>query len=199
LKTAKLAIAGTTLCALLIVGGAAHAGDHDGGVVIRAAAGINNGSSQLENQMTGTIEYSGLGLDFEAAGGWVFARNLAVHATTFGWRVYDPAIGRVGGKADGHVTLGALGAGLTYYIMPVNIYFTTSFAAAKMRFWVDGDWWESNTGLAFEFMVGKEWFLGGGLGIGGMVGVMYHTIPDSRVDARWTGAYLPLLFSATFN
>lgn len=187
------------VCAILSSGAVSYANDHDGGLLIRAAAGLNNGSSQLENQSTGTLELSGVGLDFEAAAGWVFARNFAAHATTFGWRVYDPGVGRLGGSADGHVTLGALGAGVTYYIMPANIYFSTSLAAARMRFWLNGEWWESGTGLAFEFMVGKEWFVGGGLAIGGSVGVLYHTVPDGRIDANWTGAYLPLLFSATFN
>lgn len=195
----KLAISGAILCSILIPGAVSYAGDHDGGFFVRAAVGLNNGSSRLENEATGTVELSGFGFDAEGAAGWAVARNLAVHATAIAWRVYDPGIGKVGGSADGYVTFGGLGAGVTYYVMPANMYFSTSLAAARMNFWLDGVWSESGTGLAFEFMAGKEWFIGGGLGIGASVGVLYHTVPDGDIDARWGGVYLPVRFSATFN
>lgn len=58
---------------------------------------------------------------------------------------------------------------------------------------------ESNSGLALDFTVGKEWWVGGnwGLGLAGCFG--YHSIPDGGVDANWSGTSFGLRFSATMN
>jgi hypothetical protein len=150
-------------------------------------------------------ELSGPSADFNFAVGGVIAKNLAIHGTFFSWYVDDPdaefSVGGIEaeGEIDGSLDMFAYGGGLTYYFMPVNIYLSASVGAATLTLDTDEGEVESDTGIAGDLTLGKEWWVGNswGLGVAGAMGL--HSIPDDEIDENWSGMSFAVRFSATFN
>lgn len=185
-----------------LIAGPAFAEDHAPGLFLRGTAGLDSGTSKINDDSvnSGTNQLSGLGLDYSAAVGWALAQNFAVHVTGFGWRVSDPAIGRNQGTLDGGTfSMLALGAGATLYMMPTNMYFSLTLAVGKLNLDTGADAQDSGKGFAMMFTVGKEWFLSPKFGLGPALSLTYHSIPDYYVEHNWKGTRLAASVSATFN
>jgi hypothetical protein len=169
---------------------------HDGGFFLRLSAGGGGAQSQID--LGGTdVEIEGFAGDVNFAIGAVVANNWAVHGTLLGWDIGDPEV-KLGGSsfvAPENLTLSALGAGVTYYAMPANIYFSPTIGLG----WLSIEDAETDAGLVLDFTIGKEWWVGGswGLGLNGYFG--YHSIPDGGIDENWSGVSYGLRFSATMN
>ena len=194
------------LCSALTA--AAHAGapkTHDG-FFMRLSPGIGTASTKID--VTGfQVDVSGMASDFNFAIGGMVKPNLAIHATFFGWSAGDPdgdvAIAGVGsgsGTLNGTVTMGAYGAGLTYYFMPVNMYLSGSAGFGTLQLdadnGVDG---ETDTGFAMDLTLGKEWWVGDSWGLGLAGGFTYHSLPEKDMDENWSGTSFTVRFSATLN
>jgi hypothetical protein len=93
----------------------------------------------------------------------------------------------------------AFGGGVTYYFMPVNMYISGSLGAGQLSVDSPLGGGDSDTGLAGEVSIGKEWWLGGswGMGVAGAFG--FHSIPDGGVDASWKGTDFAIRLTATLN
>ena len=180
--------------------------DHESGFFLRLAIGGEPASTELSDSFGDSVELSGVGTDIEIAIGGIIAPNLALHGTIWGWVITDPdaevAVGGsapMSGELSGDLTLSALGGGLTYYFMPINIYLTGSIGFGSMSIDLGGVSGDTDTGLALEAAVGKEWFVSNRWGLGLAVGITYHSFPDPDVDESWSGISIPVRFSATFN
>jgi hypothetical protein len=195
----------TGIVALVLASGLrAEAGaprEHDG-FFLRLSAGGGTARSEVDVP-GGKAQLSGATGDVNIAIGGIAARNLAIHGTIFGWLVSDPDV-EIASVGTGTLTntdldLTGYGAGLTYYIMPANVYLSASAGAAKLTSDSPGADFESDTGFIGEFALGKEWWVGSswGLGVSGAAGI--HSIPDGGVDKNWKGASFALRFSATLN
>lgn len=178
---------------------------HDG-FLLRLATGLGQADSEIDDPVgNGETRLDGTAWDWNVAIGGVVAENLAIHGTFFGWWIDDPDLEISGvpgaGEFQGHLTMSAIGGGITYYLMPVNIYFSGSFAAAKL--YLDDAYSpydsDSDTGIAGDFTVGKEWYVGPHWGIGFAGGMSWHSIPDGGISEDWTGQSFVLRFSSTFN
>ena len=180
---------------------------HDG-FLLRLSMGLGQADSEIDGEFGGSdVELEGTAGDWNVAIGGVVAENLAIHGTFFGWWVDDPdqriSDGGLdsGGEFQGHLTMSAFGGGITYYLMPINIYFSGSFAAAKL--YLDTPYppydSDSDTGIAGDFTVGKEWWVGPSWGIGFAGGMSWHSIPDGGISEDWNGQSFVLRFSTTFN
>ncbi|MFH1144165.1 MAG: hypothetical protein V1774_06450 [Candidatus Eisenbacteria bacterium] len=182
---------------------------HDRGFFLRMSAGIGSASTG-EDFPTGfgdvDLDASGLSGDANFAIGAIVSPNLALHATLMGWSVVDPdvEIGGIGFETDDvTMSLSGFGAGLTYYVHPANIYFSGSVCAATLELEARREnttvTAESDTGVAFDFTVGKEWWVGDrwGLGLAGDFGL--HSIPDAEADGDLSGTNFGVRFSATYN
>lgn len=187
-------------CLMLATDARSGARDHLDGFFLRLAAGGSPGGTEISDP-SGDAELSGVGVDLEIAIGGVVAPNLAVHGTLFGWSIADPdaKVGGVSGNINGDLSLGAVGAGVTYFIMPANFYLTGTVGFGSLTLDVGGVSGDSDTGVVLEFAVGKEWFVSDRWGLGAAVGLMYHSIPDGVLDENWSGLNVPIRFSATFN
>jgi len=189
--------------------------EHDRGFFLRMSAGLGSaGTSEdipvayPQDTAAGSIELeaSGLSGDVNFAIGALVAPNLALHATLLGWSVSEPGL-EIGGVEfdtdDVSLTLSGFGAGLTYYVHPANLYLSGSICAASLTLEYEDAGVtvsaESETGVAFDFTVGKEWWVGSkwGLGVAGAFG--FHSIPDEDIDENLTGMNLAVRFSATYN
>ena len=100
---------------------------------------------------------------------------------------------------NGDLSVFAFGGGLTYYIMPANVYLAGSVGFGQAVFEdyrgaVDG----SDLGLGVNLMVGKEWWVGSdwGLGVAGQ-GIILAT--DDEFLGNITAFSTNILFSATYN
>jgi hypothetical protein len=149
------------------------------------------------------LEFSGGQGEFTIAIGGVVTENLAIHGTLFGFSMVDPEVefnGTSIGEANGSMTMSAVGAGLTWWVMPANFYLSGSAGFGNLTADPDGTSSEtSDTGFAMELALGKEWFVSDswGLGVGG--GFSWHTIPDGDIPENWSGVSISLRFTATYN
>lgn len=88
--------------------------------------------------------------------------------------------------------LGTLGVGMTYYVMPSNIYFTGVLSDADL--WdvdpdlSDYDYLGSDHGVMFSLEAGKEWWTGPNWGLG--IGVALHYVESDDSEFKLRGAGL---------
>jgi len=158
---------------------------------------------------TGNDRYtiSGGSLALGIAAGGTIAPNLILFGTLYDNIISDPDITSNGvGQGtdfgtDAHLI--GLGIGLAYYVMPANVYFSGALTATWMRLddnYYDSTYLETDTGLGFQGLVGKEWWVwpGWGLGVAGQLALASMKSADFP-DTRWTGVSVSVLFSATYN
>jgi hypothetical protein len=183
---------------------------HDG-FYLRMLAGAGLGGSQYREGLDlGGVETRMIGsaATLEIALGFALFDNLIVHATLNGGTVQEDnkQTGKHDYEAKNIYTLvGFFGGGLTYYIMPANVYVTGSVGVGGIGEVDDNgrDHRESEAGLGSSFALGKEWWLGrpGEWGLGVALTGAYYQAPleidhtRSTYRAFTTGAAL----SATFN
>lgn len=174
--------------------------DHEGGFFLRLSAGPGYAQTELGDPTV--MKYYGSSGDVNFAVGGMVLRNFAIHGSLFGWTIIDPSleIGTMPGEIDGSLMLSGFGAGITYYIMPVNIYISPSAGIGRLTLEIDEDTYDTEMGPFFDLTLGKEWWVGGswGLGVAGAVG--YHSVKDSEeIPENWNGYSLSVRFSATLN
>lgn len=199
-------VAGVSMLAIatpIAVPESAYAGDrdHTGGFFLRLSAGVGAASTKIE-EGSDELKLSGEAGDVNIAIGGMVSPNLAVHGTLFGWAITDPdaELNDMEGSLNGDLTLGAIGVGLTYYLMPANVYFSPSIGFGSLSFDADDfEEVESDAGIAVDMTIGKEWWVGRnwGLGVAGSVGI--HSIPEKGTDSNWKGANFAVRFTATMN
>jgi len=153
----------------------------------------------------GDISYAGVGAAMGFALGAIVIPNLALFGTFYFHFADEPDI-----KANGvtsHVSGSSLdadsfGAGLAYYVMPVNAYVAAAVAGTSTTLY-DQDQNRltgSNTGVGFQVMAGKEWWVGREWGLGAaaeLTGAWMKDTDDSAV--HWNVFTFSALFSATYN
>lgn len=175
---------------------------HNNGFFLRLSAGAGAAGTELSHEGI-DAEISGASGDVNFAIGGIVSPNLALHGTIYGWSMADPdlEIGSLSGEVDATITMSAIGVGLTYYVMPANIYFSGTVGGGRLVLDAPGSSFdgESDMGVAVDLTIGKEWWVGDswGLGIAGTLG--FHSVPDEFVDENWSGTNFGLRFSATLN
>jgi len=153
----------------------------------------------------GDTTYWGAGLGMGFALGATVLPNLVVFGTIFFHFADEPTI-----KTNGlSMTISgssldddSFGAGLTYYLTPVNVYLSAAIAGTSATLYDKNDnrLTSSNTGVGFQVMAGKEWWVGRewGLGVAGeLTGAWMSDADDSAV--HWNAFTYSALFSATYN
>jgi hypothetical protein len=179
---------------------AAQGRDHEEGFFLRLSGGFGSARTEVTDNGT-SYTYSGPAADGNFAIGGIVASNLALHGTLFGWGISRPTIeaGSNSVEAEGELTLGAFGGGVTYYIMPVNIYLSGSLGAGKLDYSQDNFSGRSGYGFIGDFSAGKEWWVGESWALGVALGLTFHTIPDNDTEDNWSGGSVAVRFSATMN
>ncbi len=179
--------------------------DHDGGFFLRLSIGIGGAETKFSSPYFPS-KFSGASSDANIAIGACVFNNFALHATMFGVVMLEPTyeLGDISNDFNGNVSLLSVGLGVTYYLMPANIYLSGSAGIGSLELefvGVEVDSWviESDPGPVFDLTLGKEWWVGGswGLGVSGSFG--YHSIKETNTEENWSGTSLAVRFSATRN
>lgn len=152
------------------------------------------------------LKISGPSAGIDIAIGAVVVDSLAIHATLFGMGVSNPDV-TVGGMSLGTaensaLTGSAIGVGLTYYVMPLNLYLSASVGSASAVFTFnegmpDEVKIETDSGYGIDLILGKEWWVSDQWGLGIAAQLVHINVKD--VDRRLTGSGFHLMFSATYN
>jgi hypothetical protein len=208
-RSSALAVAAVSVSLLLLAAGASIAGpcDHEDGLLLRLSVGVGNASTETKAVLdeqggdVGTFKFDGTTGDFNIAIGKVLRPNLAVHATVYGWVISDPEVtrGPDNGSISANLDLSAYGVGVTYYMMPANVYFSPSVGMGSLTLSSSGVSVESDYGLMVDFTAGKEWWVSENWAVGVAGGATYHSIPDNSAEENWTGLSYAVRFTATMN
>lgn len=101
-------------------------------------------------------------------------------------------------KKDVSAGIVGLGAGVVYYVMPVNLYVSGALMADEFSIQEDGDEIaHSDKGLGLELMVGKEWWASDNWGLGVAGALRFTSVSEDSTN--WTGKGFNVVFSATYN
>ena len=165
---------------------------------------MNAGSNAMG---IGDMELSGLSVTFRFQIGAEIAENLIAFGEVGAIAMSDPKLKIAGKTYDTKETLAStsdIGAGLTYYFMPVNIYLTGSILASTAEIeYTEGSTTnrgESDYGLGLFAAAGKEWWVGEDWALGVSIYAAYSDVPDkgnSKVNITTTT--FGVAFSATFQ
>jgi hypothetical protein len=180
------------LAAIVPLGAQAQERDHGDGFFLRLSLGGGYAETTLTDDFGDELSFNGPAGDADLAVGFVVAENLAIHGTLFGWSIVDPTVELNGDE------LGELDDATA------NLYLSGSIGAAWLNAESDDGDAETGTGLAFEAMIGKEWWLGDSFGLGLAAAATYHNVPPTDEDEaegldNFSGASFGLRASATFN
>lgn len=175
---------------------------HDG-FFLRLAPGVG-AMSTSEKVGANKYEYGGASGHFNFAIGGAVVENFIVHLDLSSTSMSEPKL-----KVNGQSTTGAtgdhatsvLGLGLTYYF-PANIYLTGAVGTARTSVKVNGKTYDTDRGVGFNLMVGKEWWVSDNWGLGVAGQWLYTKCPDKPINGTTpdvTSSSLGILFSATYN
>ena len=95
--------------------------------------------------------------------------------------------------------MGAFGIGVTYYAMPINLYLSPSIGFGSLTLDLPNANGETDTGVVFDFTVGKEWWVSDRWALGVAGGLGLHAIPDKNSSDDWKGSSIAVRFTSTFN
>jgi hypothetical protein len=156
-------------------------------------------------------KFTGGSVSFGVAVGGAITDNLILFGTLASSTITNPTFTQNGQSvttSNLNVDYFGLGIGLAYYVMPTNLYLAGSILACGLEATetnpnggADTTIAQTNTGVGFEGLVGKEWWVSDNWGLGVAAEVLYGRM-KANIDVNpptWTAAAFSLLFSATFN
>jgi hypothetical protein len=160
------------------------------------APGIGYTSGRFDES---DVRVGGVGGNINIALGGAVVENFILHTDLFGASAANPTVYEDGedvGNLD-QFSFSGLGAGMTFYFMPANVYLSGSvgFGAAALN--VDLVVFESDVGVTMNTLVGKEWWMNDDWAIGGALRFMYLHVPGDSENFNAFGA--GAAFSATYN
>jgi hypothetical protein len=136
-----------------------------------------------------TVDGPGAGFGISIGGN--VADNLALFGTI---------AGSGSGGDNTRAAHGIFGLGLTYYLMPANVFLSGAVGFAGMRITLNNVDYDSDAGFGGRFGVGKEWFVSDswGLGVAGYFDFAVAKQKDVLNPPTWW-SFAPLVaFTATF-
>jgi hypothetical protein len=153
----------------------------------------------------GSTQLSGAGLSFALALGGAVAPNLAVFGNFFesgAVKLSSLKSNRTDLVGADNAAMAGLGAGVIYYIEPLNLYLSGALALTvffiedvkgKMLDQTDG-------GIGFDGMVGKEWWASQHWGVGAAVEIIAATAMKDQNDpsVHWTAEAFNFVLSASY-
>ena len=178
------------------------------GFFLSMSAGPN--FAGITDVSSGNFDYkfTGTGGQFDLKIGGAIKENLILHATLTSNSLPGPIITSYGstGKANNNLTIGEamIGGGITYYIMPVNIFLSGSlgigdFTLVDTKGDINGT---TERGVSMQLKVGKEWWVSRKWGLGVALTYGKTTLTNgtgSSLEEQLNSSNIGILFNATLN
>jgi hypothetical protein len=189
--------------------GVAGAREHDG-FFLRMSLGPGAGRTRYEESFDGVrvseVDASGLSGLLDIGVGGRLVGNLILHGDLIFSRFYS-ATRMVDDVKDATVSVSAsatlVGAGVSYYFMPLNMYLTSTLGLGWLFERREGDELRSGTGFSLAVAAGKEWWVGrsGTWGVGAAVHGTFAIAPVdiAGVESKMKAGNIAAVFSATYN
>jgi hypothetical protein len=184
---------------------------HDG-FFLRLTTGPAGGAVSLDVPDLPERTYSGGGWSSSIDIGGGPVRDLVIFGRLRGAWLFDPKVRDGNAEVDlgaaFNVTQGLIGAGINYYVMPLNIYFggaigfATITTARDRPGQVDDVRQASDVGFGIDLDAGKEWWVGDNWGIGVALRLSLASVPagnDIARDAVFGSGFVSIVFSATYQ
>jgi hypothetical protein len=184
---------------------------HDG-FYLRMHFGIGYGAMSASDGPQ-IAKFSGSDISFGLSGGLALTDNLVLYGTFLSTGIINPTA-QVGGAVINNPNVDiqyfALGGGLAYYLEPMNLYFSGALLANQIDLndtsgGTKTQLTETQFGVGFQGIVGKEWWVSDNWGLGLAGELVYGQMKDkhdtfqSGHPPTWSAASFALLFSATYN
>jgi hypothetical protein len=147
------------------------------------------------------IGFEGLSAMTSLALGGAVSENLVVQGELYASSNPSPTAtldGEEIAELDATLNISGLGVGLTYFIMPLNLYLSATLAVGGAVFDPPTSELERANGLGINLLVGKEWWVGNDWGIGVAGHVFLMTLRDEVERPVQASAY-GIAFSATYQ
>jgi hypothetical protein len=177
--------------------------EHDG-FFVRLNVGVaygGNSTKDVTRPAVDEVRVQGVGSSWSISVGYAFSNNFAVHLDSFGGTLIDPAVYDDDTKVrdvPGKYTLAGVGAGMTYYFMPINIFLSASVGVTILKAEINILRFESEPGVGASALVGKEWWLSDNWALGVAGQFIFSLIPDFQGEANRSFAG-GLMLSITYN
>jgi hypothetical protein len=185
--------------------------EHDG-LFLRMLLGTGYAELVEKNVMGSDLKFSGTTVPFRFQLGGNLFKNFIFYGEFAVASQTNPKMewmGRSESSSDFTVGVVDLGIGITYYLMPVNIYFSLSALYSQAQLEYNNTKSESEIGFdnfsGINIMVGKEWWVGAqwalGLSLYGYYSGMHVQTSTEGINYEYpTHNYsIGALVSATFN
>ena len=172
---------------------------HDG-FFLRLQAGV--GGTSATNDAVPEITLSGPAGQLSADIGGAVTPNLIIFGKLFGNRTSDPTlkVDDLEVELDGFDGVyGGVGAGVSYYFMPVNLFITGALSVASLGLESERFTSDATGGLTLHLGVGKEWWVSDNWALGVAAELLGGSYPDNDRDDAWRAGSFIVSFSATYN
>ncbi|MBZ0241759.1 MAG: hypothetical protein K8F24_00970 [Bacteroidales bacterium] len=165
-----------------------------------------NISDEVVNFMN--LEYTGTGAQFDLKIGGAVQENLLLHATLVSNSVVGPKITSSGmsQNSSNDLSIGEamIGAGMTYYFMPANIFVSGSAGLGNFTLIDNKNDINISTdrGFSFQLKAGKEWWVSRRWGLGLAVSYMKTMVtnkPGGGTEEKLNSNNFAIVFNATLN
>lgn len=155
------------------------------------------------------LKFTGTGALFDLKIGGAIKENLILHATILSSTISGPKTTFADGSSENSsngLTLGetSIGAGITYYLMPSNIFLSGSLGIGNFSVLDDDNDIDVSTdrGFSMQLKAGKEWWVSRRWALG--VALTYSKTsltnkPGGGVEERMNSNNFGILFNATLN
>lgn len=182
--------------------------EHDG-FFLRMTLGLGIGRSSTSLVGSDIVIRGGVGAFSLALGGAV-AENLLLFGQIAFTAMPGPTIEVDGSEVataseDDSLDTSGLGAGVAYYIMPLNAFVSGALLWTQLSARQDDDVvGETDGGPGADLRVGKEWWLSHDWGLGAYLGLQVSRMKDRNEGGAsetptWTNSAFTLGLSATYN
>jgi hypothetical protein len=157
----------------------------------------------------GNMELSGTSGSFAVALGFSIVDNLVLFGQVFDDVAVSPKVTLSGQPTSlsgtGTQAMIAYGAGLAYYLMPINGYLAVTAGVGDLNYEVTGGTAGTQTlttqkGPVFRFSVGKEWWVSTDWGLGLSLNLVKGSMKDQGTNpVTFSSTAYSVAFSATYN
>jgi hypothetical protein len=172
---------------------------------LRMQGGFGSGRTVEENVLGSDIELSGGGGAFRFQIGGALSRNLHLYGEVGAFAISNPDVtwqGLSGTIQNTDVSVTDIGAGISYYFMPVNIYLASTLTISQNRIKIQGlGEATSEAGPGIYISAGKEWWVSDRWGLGVAIFGSFSRSKDKGDGLEYDikNRAFGVLFSATLD